>query len=103
MAIDDSALQAQARSILNEIAFAPFKHCLPLSPEFEEIPARPGIYAVRHQNGGIALYRVKRKACEVALRAGTRHSYGRGWINMMIRTLGLRSGLSLTGEIPDYY
>jgi len=69
MAIDDSALQAQARSILNEIAFAPFKHCLPLSPEFEEIPARPGIYAVRHQTEGL-LYIGKTKSLRGRFKGG---------------------------------
>jgi excinuclease UvrABC nuclease subunit len=49
MPTNDSELQAQAREILNTIAFTPFEECQPLTREFSTIPARPGIYAVRHR------------------------------------------------------
>ena len=49
MPTNDSELQTQARRILDAIAFTPFEQCQPLSREFENIPARPGIYAIRHR------------------------------------------------------
>jgi hypothetical protein len=69
MAIDDADLHAQARSILDEIAFTPFEQCLSLSREFEEIPARPGIYAVRHQTEGL-LYIGKTKSLRGRFKGG---------------------------------
>jgi excinuclease UvrABC nuclease subunit len=53
MPTDESELQAQARKILDAIAFTPFEQCQPLSRGFENIPARPGIYAVRHRSEGL--------------------------------------------------
>jgi excinuclease UvrABC nuclease subunit len=53
MPTDESELQAQARKILDAIAFTPFEQCQPLSRGFENIPARPGIYAVRHKTEGL--------------------------------------------------
>jgi excinuclease UvrABC nuclease subunit len=53
MPTDESELQAQARRILDAIAFTPFEQCRPLSRGFENIPARPGIYAVRHRSEGL--------------------------------------------------
>jgi hypothetical protein len=47
MPTNDSELQA--RRILDEIAFMPFEQCQPLNRRFENIPSRPGIYAVRHK------------------------------------------------------
>jgi excinuclease UvrABC nuclease subunit len=61
MPTNDSELQAQAREILNTIAFTPFEECQPLSREFSTIPARPGIYAVRHRTDGL-LYIGKTKS-----------------------------------------
>lgn len=49
MPTNDSELQTQAQRILDAIAFTPFEQCQPLSREFENIPARPGIYAIRHR------------------------------------------------------
>lgn len=57
----DSELQAQARRILDAIAFIPFEQCRPLSCEFTNIPARPGIYAIRHKAEGL-LYIGKTKS-----------------------------------------
>ncbi len=56
-----SDLQAQARSILDAIAFTSFEQCQPLSREFSSIPARPGIYAMRHKADGL-LYIGKTKS-----------------------------------------
>ena len=61
MSIDDSELQAQARRILDAIAFLPFEQCQPVNREFDRIPARPGIYAIRHKIDGL-LYIGKTKS-----------------------------------------
>lgn len=61
MPTNDSELQAQARRILDAIAFTPFEQCQPLTREFDNIPARPGIYAVRHRTDGL-LYIGKTKS-----------------------------------------
>jgi GIY-YIG catalytic domain len=47
--MNNSELQIQARKILDTIAFMPFEQGQPLTRGFESIPARPGIYAVRHR------------------------------------------------------
>lgn len=49
MPTNDSDLQIQARRILDAIAFIPFEQCQPLSRRFENVPSRPGIYAIRHR------------------------------------------------------
>jgi excinuclease UvrABC nuclease subunit len=46
---------------LDTIAFTPFEQCQPLTRGFENIPARPGIYAVRHRTDGL-LYIGKTKS-----------------------------------------
>lgn len=61
MPTNDPELQAQARIILDAIAFMPFERCQPLTRGFEGIPARPGIYAVRHKTDGL-LYIGKTKS-----------------------------------------
>lgn len=61
MSTSDSELQAQARNILDAIAFTPFEQYQPLSREFSSIPARPGIYAIRHRIDGL-LYIGKTKS-----------------------------------------
>jgi len=53
MPSNDSELQAQARRILNTIAFTPFEQCQSLTREFNKIPTRPGIYAIRHKTDGL--------------------------------------------------
>jgi excinuclease UvrABC nuclease subunit len=53
--------EKQAQIILDQIAFIPFEQCQPLSREFQSIPARPGIYAVRHRTDGL-LYIGKTKS-----------------------------------------
>ena len=60
MPTDDSKLQIQARRILDAIAFTPFEQCQPLSRD-ANIPARPGIYAIRHKTDGL-LYIGKTKS-----------------------------------------
>lgn len=61
MPTSDSDVQAQARNILEAIAFIPFEQCKPLSRELSSIPARPGIYAIRHKTDGL-LYIGKTKS-----------------------------------------
>ncbi|WP_203219506.1 GIY-YIG nuclease family protein [Nostoc edaphicum] len=61
MPTNDSELQAQARRILDAIAFIPFEQCQPLTRDFARIPARPGIYAIRHKTDGL-LYIGKTKS-----------------------------------------
>jgi len=61
MPTNNAELQAQARKILDAIAFIPFEQCHPLTREFDTIPARPGIYAVRHRTDG-SLYIGKTKS-----------------------------------------
>jgi excinuclease UvrABC nuclease subunit len=61
MSTNDSELQNQARLILDKIAFTPFEQCLSLSREFGNLPARPGIYAIRHKTDGL-LYIGKTKS-----------------------------------------
>ena len=61
MPTNDSDIQAQARRILDAIALIPFEECQPLSREFDTLPSRPGIYAIRHKNNGL-LYIGKTKS-----------------------------------------
>jgi hypothetical protein len=53
MTTNNSELQIKARRILDAIAFTLFEQCQPLSREFANIPARPGIYAIRHKTDGL--------------------------------------------------
>jgi hypothetical protein len=57
MPTNDADLQAQARSLLDEIAFIPFEQLQPLNRAFDSIPARPSIYAVRHKTDGLQPFR----------------------------------------------
>jgi excinuclease UvrABC nuclease subunit len=61
MPASNSELQTQARRILDAIAFMPFDQCQSLNRGFENIPPRPGIYAVRHKTDGL-LYIGKTKS-----------------------------------------
>lgn len=61
MPTSDSELKAQAQSILDAIAFTPFDQCQPLTRDFNLIPPRPGIYAIRHKIHGL-LYIGKTKS-----------------------------------------
>ena len=61
MPTNNSELQTQAQRILDTIAFIPFEQCQSLSREFDHIPARPGIYAIRHKTNGL-LYIGKTKS-----------------------------------------
>ncbi|MGG6297534.1 hypothetical protein ACQ4M4_24330 [Leptolyngbya sp. AN02str] len=41
MSTHDSELQAQARTILDAIAFTPFHQCQPLDRKFRRLPTEP--------------------------------------------------------------
>lgn len=53
--MDDSlnAVNAEALRLLKLLDEMPFSDCYPLTREFDELPPRPGIYAVKHTNQGI--------------------------------------------------
>jgi len=55
------SIQQEARQILDTLAFTPFEQCQPLSHNFNTIPSRPGLYAVRHRVDGL-LYIGKTKS-----------------------------------------
>ncbi len=61
MPTNNPEVQTQARKILDAIAFTPFEQCQPLNRQFENIPVRPGIYAIRHRTDGL-LYIGKTKS-----------------------------------------
>lgn len=42
-----------AEEILNYLAFSDFENATALSREFESLPNRPGIYAIRHRSGSV--------------------------------------------------
>ncbi|MEG4959611.1 MULTISPECIES: GIY-YIG nuclease family protein [unclassified Microcoleus] len=55
------SIQQEAHQILDTLAFTPFEQCQPLSHNFNTIPSRPGLYAVRHRVDGL-LYIGKTKS-----------------------------------------
>jgi len=61
MSTNELELKNKAQKILNDIALTPFEQCQSLSREFNNIPPRPGIYAVRHKTDGL-LYIGKTKS-----------------------------------------
>ena len=44
---------AEARRILDQLVATPFNDSQPVSRTFDTIPARPGVYAVRHRTVGL--------------------------------------------------
>ncbi|MGB3294279.1 MAG: GIY-YIG nuclease family protein [Phormidesmis sp.] len=53
--MDDSldAVNSEALRLLKLLDEMPFSDCYPLTREFDELPPRPAIYAVKHRNQGI--------------------------------------------------
>jgi hypothetical protein len=84
MPTNNPEVQTQARRILDAIAFTPFEQCQPLNRQFDNIPARPGIYAIRHRTDGL-LYIGKTKSLRDALTVDTKLSYGRGLTNIAMK------------------
>lgn len=62
-------IQNQAKQILDAIAFVPFEKCLVISRGFDDVPNRPGIYAVRHRIYGL-LYIGKTKSLRNRFKGG---------------------------------
>lgn len=61
--------QQEARQFLDNLALTPFEQCQPLSREFDQIPAKLGLYAFRHRTEGL-LYIGKAKNLRDRLRGG---------------------------------
>ncbi|HAA26429.1 MAG TPA: excinuclease ABC subunit C [Cyanobacteria bacterium UBA8553] len=51
----------QAHQILDTLASIPFEQCQPITRSFNNIPPRPGLYAIRHRTEGL-LYIGKTKS-----------------------------------------
>ncbi|WP_414619117.1 GIY-YIG nuclease family protein [Calothrix sp. CCY 0018] len=102
MPINDSQLQIQAQRILDAIAFTPFEQCYPVSREFANIPARPGIYAVRHKTDGL-LYIGKTKSLRGRFSGDTKLFCGHGLINIVMKIFVLQYSQFLTGKTLSYY
>jgi hypothetical protein len=49
----DDFITTEAERLLEIVAGAPFLDCHPLTREFRTVPARPGIYGLRHIDQGI--------------------------------------------------
>jgi excinuclease UvrABC nuclease subunit len=49
----DAEIKAEALRILQILTTTPFDQCAPLSKQFESLPNRMGIYAVKHRQQGI--------------------------------------------------
>ncbi len=76
---NDAEIRLEAQVILNTLAFTPFSQCQPLSREFNDIPIRPGIYALRHREEGL-LYIGKSKHLRDRLRGGHK-AFLWGWLD----------------------
>jgi excinuclease UvrABC nuclease subunit len=61
MPTNHSEAQNYAKTILDAMAFTPFEKCQRLSRDFSNLPACPGIYAIRHKTDGL-LYIGKTKS-----------------------------------------
>ncbi len=48
-----NSLRAEALRILEVLNDIEFDNCFPLQREFNDLPPRPGIYAVKHSTQGI--------------------------------------------------
>lgn len=72
-------IKAEAKAILDTLAFKPFENCQPLSREFENVPSRLGLYAFRHRFDGL-LYVGKAKNLRDRLRGGHK-AFLWGWLD----------------------
>ena len=72
-------IKAEAKVILDTLAFTPFENCQPLSREFENVPTRLGLYAFRHRSDGL-LYVGKAKSLRDRLRGGHK-AFLWGWLD----------------------
>ncbi|NET55849.1 MAG: GIY-YIG nuclease family protein [Symploca sp. SIO2E6] len=69
MVVDRVLLRKEAIRLLDILRTTPFNNCYPLSREFQELPNRTGIYAIRHRFQGI-LYIGKSGNVRSRLRGG---------------------------------
>lgn len=67
--VEPDAIQAESSRLLHFLETLPFSDCCPLSREFKDLPARPGIYAIKHRFHGI-LYIGKSGSVRGRLRGG---------------------------------
>lgn len=74
-----NSIQQEARQILDTLAFTPFEQCHPLSHNFNTIPSRPGLYAVRHRADGL-LYIGKTKSLRGRFSGGHK-AFLWGWLD----------------------
>jgi GIY-YIG catalytic domain len=74
-----SEIESEARRILDLLVSIPFAHCYPLSRDFELIPARLGLYALRHRTDGL-LYVGKTKNLRDRFRGGHK-GFLWGWLD----------------------
>lgn len=72
--MSESDIELEAKVIIGFLVFTPFSECTPLNRELEDIPSRPGIYALRHREEG-TLYIGKAKHLRNRLRGGHKAFY----------------------------
>ena len=77
------SVEEQAQKILDAIAFKPFEQCQPLNRKFDNIPARPGLYAIRHESIGL-LYIGKTKSLRGRFRGGHK-AFLWAWLKLPLR------------------
>jgi excinuclease UvrABC nuclease subunit len=66
---DQNSLNKEATRLLQILSTTSFQQCCPLSREFNELPNRPGLYAIKHRTQGI-LYIGKSGNVKSRLRGG---------------------------------
>ncbi|MEL6158239.1 MAG: GIY-YIG nuclease family protein [Cyanobacteria bacterium J06627_32] len=72
------AIKAEALRILKLLEEMPFDDCCPLTKEFTELPARLGIYAVKHKQQGL-LHVGKSGSVKGDSKEATKRWVGRSW------------------------
>lgn len=100
---DDTKQQAQA--ILDRLAFKPFDLCLKIERKLNHLPAKPGIYAIRHQTIGL-LYLGKTNDLSARFNGGHK-AFTWAWLDLYhpsdvriaIETLGQWGNPALLSEV----
>lgn len=62
-------MEARARELLQALLLVPFESCASITRNFSDLPATPGLYAVRHRDHGL-LYLGKTKKLRERFRGG---------------------------------
>jgi excinuclease UvrABC nuclease subunit len=93
MSTNRNSLKEEAQRMLDTLAFMPFEQCQPINRQFNHIPNRPGLYAVRHRDQGL-LYIGKSKNLRSRFSGGHKaflwawlDKYGDNDVRLAIRTL----------------